>query len=139
MSRKLKFRAWHKKRGILADVLSLLSNGRVEVSICDSGPFLWRVAESIEVMQYTGLKDRRGVDIFEGDVFNCKRDKAHPDGGYIAGTSDYHPESAEIVIFEDGCFLAGNDYLHNRLFWYERHHWDLIGNIYENPELTTTP
>ncbi len=76
------------------------------------------------VMQFTGLKDKPGVEIYEGDVL---RDS----------------ESIVIVKFVDGEFsvdyrtMGGKWRNYDSLFNYlEDYEGEVIGNIYENPELT---
>ena len=78
------------------------------------------------VVQFTGLTDKNGVKVFEGDVVRC------------VSRLDY---ANMIVIFEDGEFrmvkcedyktyTTGKGYFSVRCF-----HKEVIGNIYDNPEL----
>lgn len=71
------------------------------------------------VMQYTGLKDKNGVEIYEGDIIKA-------DGMY-----------ADIIVFEDGGFnLSGGDSGLNLLYQLDEYgNSEVIGNIYETPEL----
>lgn len=70
---------------------------------------------SIELMQFTGLEDYWGKDIYEGDIIT------HSElGGYKS-----------VVTFEYGCVYAeGCESFPDKSWRYE-----IIGNIYENPEL----
>jgi uncharacterized phage protein (TIGR01671 family) len=81
------------------------------------------------LMQYTGLKDKNGVEIYEGDILK------NPDQGEL----EYHedPINGQVVWWnllgwtlanKDGSIWEDVDYLAN----YEL---EVIGNIYENPEL----
>ncbi|MGG1017370.1 YopX family protein [Bacillus subtilis] len=76
----------------------------------------------VKIRQYTGLKDKNGREIYEGDI-----------------VIDERKNSAEVV-FDDGCFCVigylGDLRTHpirDSLFCGER--FEVIGNIYENPEL----
>ncbi len=125
--REIKFRAWNKKNKVmrvLCDTFYWIQIGvdrlfKSELSFfATSGyPKKELLASTIDgdiFMQYTGLKDKNGKEIYEGDIVLCSRH----DG------EDMH----EIVI-EDirqlPQFMFGSN-----LDWRE-----VIGNIYENPEL----
>jgi hypothetical protein len=74
------------------------------------------VLDDMTLMQYTGLKDKNGKEIFEGDVT----------------TSEIGDEPMAVVFWE-GCFCHkwpdGNGHIFNPK------NIEIIGNIYENPEL----
>lgn len=73
-----------------------------------------------EVMQFTGLKDKNGQEIYEGDIIRGVR------------FGDVYPEQLAVVEFNDGMFQ--DSYWHEKL---QSHMgiMEVIGNIYENPNL----
>ncbi|WP_176397926.1 YopX family protein [Bacillus cereus] len=77
---------------------------------------------AFNVMQYTGLKDKDGKDIYEGDIV---RISGHPFQGSINIDGIYEVGYNELMEL-----CCGGWYLHRMRHWAE-----VIGNIYENPEL----
>ncbi|MFE0442728.1 YopX family protein [Aerococcus sp. NPDC058936] len=94
----------------------------------------WEV-ENIELMQYTGLKDSNGVDIYEGDIIRgmdvlSARTGGRVDDREVVGQVVIDSSSVwgfSIVVYETEYHL--NDFLEND------QEAKVIGNIYENPEL----
>ena len=75
------------------------------------------------VCQYTGLTDKNERKIFEGDIINVT------DCGIRCGTGD--------ASFEDGAWYVSGE-LQERLYWlddYIDYEFEVIGNIFDNPEL----
>lgn len=74
------------------------------------------------IMQWSGLKDPKGILIFEGDILQ------HPEEG----------RALQLVDYDDGCFITkrhSTDDDTNYLFVMT--HYIVIGNIYQNPNLLT--
>ncbi len=114
---KIKMRAWLKKEKMMVDVLKWLHNGRIGVSIQDSGPFI-KQPDEIEVMLYTGLSDRYGKEIWEGDIL-CFVPMDSP---------KFRKPFKPFEVFwreEEARFCD----------WSPKDTVEVIGNIYENPEL----
>lgn len=76
--------------------------------------------EAVKVMQYTGLNDKNGKEIYEGDIL-----KETTEEGYEIGE----------VLFKRGGFRFKSDKTFCQLSWCETKNTNVIGNIYENPEL----
>ena len=136
--REIKFRAWHKEE----DKMYLnLQTGFNSHAI--GGQYLEEcfTDSDLELMQYTGLKDASGKEIYEGDIveFNQCRDER----GYvwISLYNDFRVW-AGVMEFQDGRFhIAKSIYLRKASAKITMGNADkkkIIGNIYENPELLKT-
>ena len=123
--RDIKFRAWDN------DFLKMHWFLEKSHNLPTPQPLHWylEMKERFDIMQYTGLKDKNGKEIYEGDIITF--------GKYIK----YR------VIFEDSCFHLyhheglkewdGTDYRWGPLYRIKELAFDveLVGNIYENHEL----
>lgn len=120
--RETKFRAIPKRDGYETFFFTLEDQGgwRPEDAVFES---------DCHISQFTGLKDKNGKEIYEGDLVRMDRIK-HP---YMNGVWR--------IVFRHGCFTIGEDGMY---FWdYGKgmnadDTIEAIGNIHENPDLLTT-
>lgn len=124
--REVKFRAWHKLEGKIyqwgSGVIAI--DHQLNVETVPAGRTLKH--DEVELMQFTGMFDCNGNDIYEGDILQIE------------------DASAKVVFWERPPEF-GLDFSHNEDVWCED--WNLtddsermaiIGNIYENPDLLST-
>lgn len=138
--REIKFRAWDDKKWRYdfaiyeGDVYAVLENcpDTNDVMLSEERTSHWKV------VQFTGLKDKNGREVFEGDLLrNTYGDDHCPKCHY--STPD---KRVYVVIWRDNraCFdaISGKDEDPDQN-WLDPDCWheyaEVIGNIYENPEL----
>ena len=131
--RKIKFRHWDGKKMRIYEPVQFEEDhlwSWDDVNNSDTG---W-------LMQYTGLKDKNGKEIYEGDVIRvfdtnigcevCSEDLLHDDDTYC----DNHVCDQEVK-FNCGWFCEEEIGDFCPPLNYEYLELEIIGNIYENPEL----
>ena len=133
----INFRAWDIKTESMRDVLVLdWANGLIDLS----GGIIERRPHEVVLMQYTGLEDKNGVEIYEGDtvrVFDAKQiNQLGRDGAYVDAYLDELDE-VDFIVFKDGGFVLNRTGLDVSICQ-SIEEFTVIGNIHENPELLET-
>lgn len=130
--REIKFRVWCKNRNEWEkDAVALLPNGSLK-ELRTHRPLS---NESHIVLFATGLHDKNGKEIYEGDILKSFDPSGEEDRTFAV---DYD-KSAGGYVFEA---LAGfDDFDVTTIPWAKDmgFEFEIIGNIYENPELLEAP
>ncbi|MBC1704476.1 hypothetical protein HB968_07225 [Listeria welshimeri] len=132
--RESEFRAFVKRKKEMFPVTDLRFNRYEKDAVGVSGcgdPYCtmcddWYNFDDVLLMQYTGLKDKNGKKIFEGDIVINSKGQI----GYIAFLVQ---EAGFVVVLKNSDYRLGH---RNTNECYERAtHHKIIGNIHENPDL----
>ena len=132
MSKYIKFRVWHKQNKVMMWLKQIVWFPDREQRIT-AHPFDQREPTFVgslchlEIMEYTGIDDKNGKEIYEGDILDV----------------DEHKRLCKVIWFEpQACFdtvpikVMDKHTVFNGL---KNSEWsyrtEVVGNIYENPEL----
>jgi uncharacterized phage protein (TIGR01671 family) len=122
--REIKFRAWNKKLKCMSVVLEL--DFQHDAIRCVPGHLPKNKISDCVLMQYTGLKDKNGKGIYEGDVVNEFRiSRSFPEGRNIQ----------HLIKWDDNMTLDDSYGMTAVGFCMFGGELEIIGNIYENPDL----
>lgn len=110
----------------------MVGNGDIWIIDEDSVAGEWIVNNDIHLMQSTGIRDITNQEIFEGDVVKTTRFVGRADE--VGGFYEYDKEFIGIVKQLEGSWVidTGSDAV---CLWTEIEENEIIGNIYESPEL----
>jgi len=141
MNRENKFRAWDTRIDTMYPFVILTWNGGIEARLDPKDPYSIKditihhangehddYSENyIKVMQFTGLLDKNGKDIYEGDIVFCLVNPEDADSG------------GNRIIKFDGEFRFSVCEKENNfglpMLWGGYKSLEVIGNIHQNPEL----
>lgn len=114
--REIKFKALDRNDSKIKKVLRIDFENEL---VLFEGEYAWVDFDNVELMQYTGLKDKNGKEIYEGDIVE-------------------ENDSIGIIAFY-GCefriaWKVNKDFFNNSLYCHYKF-VEVIGNKYDNPEL----
>lgn len=127
--REIKFRAWNKEKKEMIDADCLAFE--------EHEPLKDQLANCEYLMQYTGLKDRNGKEIYEGDIVKLVK----IENNYCAKFDDINTDTYQyyVVFYSMSWYAVGNSNVSYDISDFISDQYNIclevIGNIYENPEL----
>lgn len=130
--REIKFRAWDEHNKVLHKDVEFIRSGiedndwiifksdkqRLEDKVVLDNPYFQK---QIKLMQYTGFKDKNEVEIYEGDIIE-----------YMTGQLKHIPTKHKVTWLKDEARFSFGCKANTQYMFYNT---EVIGNIYENPEL----
>ena len=128
-----KFRAWHINKQIMCEVIRIdFEQGIITLDLeTDDDEYYWMETDwnfsDVEIMQYTGCRDKNGIEIYEGDVIKDKYDKIWLVQWYVGA----------FVITNKIPDSDGQTSTYSHFSNVSNHHFyfEVIGNMLNNPEL----
>lgn len=128
--REIKFRAWDTELKEMGEVLGMYlhPNGWVDIQHGDKETDAeWRTRlNKVHLMQFTGLKDKNGKEIYEGDIV---KDWEYIDSYKVIWNREWACFELERITHANDTTQEIN---------YAQFDLEVIGNIYENPELLSS-
>ena len=119
--REIKFRVWHPKDKFMGVPFHAMQKFNQNIGIFPDDAIL---------MQYTGLHDKNGKEIYEGDILRWHYAYPKPEDYFIVKWLDFR---CAFSLFRQNYLMSHLPYadLHTN----NDRNYEVIGNIYENPEL----
>jgi uncharacterized phage protein (TIGR01671 family) len=118
MNREIKFRAWIGKLNQMSDEVTVKYDGTFSAVI--GGINGYSTADGGVLMQYTGLTDKNGVEIYEGDIVKIGKELIEE----IKWVDESNWNDTKCSV---------NGWVNHESIYTEKP--EVIGNIYQNPEL----
>ena len=124
MSREIKFRGWSKRHKSMTDISQI----DFKQQLAEGHHYRNHEEDEIILMQYTGLKDKNGKEIWEGDIVRWVFDYMDMGDGNCQELKDIGEiEFSEGAFTVDGKSVIGH--------WTSSAEIEVIGNIHENKDL----
>lgn len=117
-----KFRAWDKLGKIILPVGDLDTSYKLVYLEEDNGYRCERDFDEIELMQSTGIKDKKGEEIFEGDIVRFT----------LTDGFDYVVDEEGVVSYKLGAFYVVNGLTEYLISNINTNEIEVIGNEFEN-------
>jgi uncharacterized phage protein (TIGR01671 family) len=140
--REIKFRAWHREKNVMLTVTTISWMKNADGSpLCGCDGYNKTIPHTnfglhdVEVMQYTGLKDKNGKEIYEGDILCVLEDVV---ADTIDGFNRYEKEGdfMKVVFDKYGRWsVKGNSMVDGELLHDMLSDAEIIGNVHESPDL----
>ena len=129
--RTIKFRAWDNENNQMLDVQELnfedcFYGGEMQIKTTMYNDYF--DCREMPLMQYTGLHDKNGKEMYEGDIVFIKGDTELLD---IKGKIEYSDTFVQFIITNTGNIINEAEPLRD----YEDKDIEVIGNVFENKEL----
>jgi uncharacterized phage protein (TIGR01671 family) len=124
--REIKFKVWNPRLKEMSEPFTLMELISADVNLLHKSNY----DEPIEWLQFTGLKDKQFKEIYEGDILKSNIGNI----GFVRHSNSVCWHITYNLKLNTGLKNPPDENLLTQL-WDSYDRWEVIGNIYENPEL----